>query len=62
MGLTKYLSQSFMQSVVLQKFTAYILQDTAFLLQNMDTYTSANKQMYIAGKMSCHMLKLASKF
>ncbi|XP_065945016.1 uncharacterized protein [Magallana gigas] len=50
------------QVVVLQKLTSYILYSTAFLLQNMYTYSSVNKQMYIADKQSYHMLKLAAKF
>nr|XP_022305597.1 uncharacterized protein LOC111112410 [Crassostrea virginica] len=46
----------------LQRITATILQSTAFTLHNMNTNTGLNKQMYIADRMSCHMLKLAAKF
>nr|XP_034322925.1 uncharacterized protein LOC117688744 [Crassostrea gigas] len=46
----------------LQKHTATILQSTAFILHNMCTNTGVNKQMYLAHKMSRHMLKLAAKF
>ncbi|XP_052689087.1 uncharacterized protein LOC128167415 [Crassostrea angulata] len=50
------------QLFYLQTFTATNLQFTAFILHNMYTNTGVNKQMYIADKMSCHMLKLAAKF
>ncbi|XP_052701244.1 uncharacterized protein LOC128178224 [Crassostrea angulata] len=50
------------QVVSLQKHTATTLQGTAFILHNMYTNTGVNKQMYIADKISCHMLKLAAKF
>ncbi|XP_078322106.1 uncharacterized protein LOC111112406 [Crassostrea virginica] len=50
------------QVIMLQKTTAIILQSTAFTLHNMYTNTGLNKQMYIADRMSCHMLKLAAKF
>eukprot|EP00105_Crassostrea_gigas_P027609 XP_011448995.1 PREDICTED: uncharacterized protein LOC105343365 [Crassostrea gigas] len=50
------------QVVSLQKHTASILQRTAFILHNMHANTGVNKQVYIADKMSCHMLKLAAKF
>nr|XP_022315413.1 uncharacterized protein LOC111119500 [Crassostrea virginica] len=50
------------QVLMLQKITANILQNTVFILHNMYTNTGLNKQMYIADKMSCHMLKLAAKF
>eukprot|EP00105_Crassostrea_gigas_P032310 XP_011455268.1 PREDICTED: uncharacterized protein LOC105347765 [Crassostrea gigas] len=50
------------QVVSLQKHTATILQCTAFTLHNMYTNTGVNKQIYIAHKMSRHMLKLAAKF
>ncbi|XP_078322104.1 uncharacterized protein LOC111112405 [Crassostrea virginica] len=50
------------QVLVLQRSTANILQSTAFTLHNMYTNTGLNKQMYIADRMSCHMLKLAAKF
>uniref|UniRef100_K1Q001 Uncharacterized protein C3orf59-like protein n=1 Tax=Magallana gigas TaxID=29159 RepID=K1Q001_MAGGI len=49
------------QVVSLQKHTATILQCTAFTLHKY-TNTGVNKQMHIADKMSCHMLKLAAKF
>nr|XP_034325102.1 uncharacterized protein LOC117689171 [Crassostrea gigas] len=52
-----------LQVLLIQRFTASYLQGTSFLLiQNMHTNTGVNKQMYIADKMSCHMLKLAAKF
>nr|XP_034303458.1 uncharacterized protein LOC117681752 [Crassostrea gigas] len=50
------------QLVTLQSITAFILQNTVFMLHNIYTNTGVNKQMYIADKMSCHMLKLAAKF
>nr|XP_011448995.2 uncharacterized protein LOC105343365 [Crassostrea gigas] len=50
------------QVVSLQKHTATILQRTAFILHNMYTNTGVNKQVYIADKISCQMLKLAAKF
>ncbi|XP_078321053.1 uncharacterized protein LOC144621518 [Crassostrea virginica] len=50
------------QVLILQRSTATILQSTAFTLHNMYTNTGLNKQMYIADRMSCHMLKLAAKF
>ncbi|XP_078322088.1 uncharacterized protein LOC144621922 [Crassostrea virginica] len=50
------------QILTLQKNTSDILQSMAFILNNMYTNTGLNKQMYIADRMSCHMLKLAAKF
>ena len=50
------------QIVMLQNLAATILQATAFTLRNWYTDTGLNKQMYIADKMSCHMLKLAAIF
>ncbi|XP_022305597.2 uncharacterized protein LOC111112410 [Crassostrea virginica] len=50
------------QVLMLQRSTANILQSTAFTLHNTYTNTGRNKQMYIADRMSCHMLKLAAKF
>nr|XP_022310282.1 uncharacterized protein LOC111115738 [Crassostrea virginica] len=50
------------QVLTLQRSTVNILQSTAFTLHNMYTNTGLNKQMYIADRMSCHMLKLAAKF
>nr|XP_022304030.1 uncharacterized protein LOC111111375 [Crassostrea virginica] len=50
------------QVLMLQRITANILQSTAFTLHNMYTNTGLNKQIYIADRMSCHMLKLAAKF
>nr|XP_022338213.1 uncharacterized protein LOC111133820 [Crassostrea virginica] len=51
------------QILMLQKFTVTILQTSAFVLHEMYTDTSGgNKQMYIADKRSCYMLKLAAKF
>ncbi|XP_022343725.2 uncharacterized protein LOC111136870 [Crassostrea virginica] len=47
----------------LQKLTADILQRSAFVLHYMYHIKAAgNKQMYIADKRSCYMLKLAAKF
>ena len=50
------------QVVMLQKITVTILQDTAFTLNDMNTNTGLNKQIYIADRMTCRMLKLAAKF
>uniref|UniRef100_K1P1I3 Uncharacterized protein C3orf59-like protein n=1 Tax=Magallana gigas TaxID=29159 RepID=K1P1I3_MAGGI len=50
------------QVFTIQSITAFILQNTVFMLHNIYTNTGVNKQMYIANKMSCHMLKLAAKF
>nr|XP_022305596.1 uncharacterized protein LOC111112409 [Crassostrea virginica] len=50
------------QVLMLQRSTASILQSTAFTLHNMYSNTGLNKQVYIADRMSCHMLKLAAKF
>nr|XP_022298647.1 uncharacterized protein LOC111107655 [Crassostrea virginica] len=51
------------QVPMLQKLTATVLQTSAFVLHEMYTNTSGdNKQMYIADKRSCYMLKLAAKF
>ncbi|XP_022304301.2 uncharacterized protein LOC111112842 isoform X2 [Crassostrea virginica] len=50
------------QVLTLQRSTANILQSTAFTLHNTYTNTGRNKQMYIADRMSCLMLKLAAKF
>ncbi|XP_022346230.2 uncharacterized protein LOC111138508 [Crassostrea virginica] len=51
------------QIPILQKRTAQILQTSAFMSHDMYTDTSGgNKQMYIADKRYCYMLKLAAKF
>ncbi|XP_052706517.1 uncharacterized protein LOC128181972 [Crassostrea angulata] len=50
------------QVVAMQKFTAFILQQTSFRLQTMYPKTGVNKQIYISDKLSCLMLKLAAKF
>nr|XP_011418268.2 uncharacterized protein LOC105321609 [Crassostrea gigas] len=50
------------QVIMLQILTASFLQKTSFILHNMYPNTGVNKQMYIADKMPCHMLKLAAKF
>nr|XP_022315974.1 uncharacterized protein LOC111119782 [Crassostrea virginica] len=50
------------QVLMLKNITATILQSTAFTLFNTYTNPGLNKQMYIAERMSCHMLKLAAKF
>ncbi|XP_062618882.1 uncharacterized protein LOC134280489 [Saccostrea cucullata] len=49
------------QAIMLQKLTADVLQQTAFILY-METYTHLNKLSYRVDKMFCYMLKLASKF
>uniref|UniRef100_K1QMS9 Mab-21-like HhH/H2TH-like domain-containing protein n=1 Tax=Magallana gigas TaxID=29159 RepID=K1QMS9_MAGGI len=50
------------QVLMLQRITASVLLNTAFMLHNMYKNTCVNKQMYIADKISCHMMKLAAKF
>ncbi|XP_078321533.1 uncharacterized protein LOC144621721 [Crassostrea virginica] len=50
------------QVLMLQSITVYILHSTAFTIRNMYTNTDLNKQMYIADRMFCHMLKLTAKF
>eukprot|EP00105_Crassostrea_gigas_P012121 XP_011428016.1 PREDICTED: uncharacterized protein LOC105328718 [Crassostrea gigas] len=50
------------QAVTLQILTASILQRTAFVLHTIFTNTGVNKQIYIADRISFHMLKLAAKF
>jgi tetratricopeptide (TPR) repeat protein len=50
------------QVPLLQALTASTLHSAAFTLQNMYSNFTANKLVYIADKMSCHMLKLAAKF
>ncbi|XP_052684627.1 uncharacterized protein LOC128164685 [Crassostrea angulata] len=50
------------QAVTIRTFTATIFQYTAFQLQNIYTNTGFNKQLYIADKLSCQLLKLAAKF
>ncbi|XP_065944921.1 uncharacterized protein [Magallana gigas] len=50
------------QAVTMRKVTATLFQYTAFQLQNLYTNTVCNKQLYIADKISCQMLKLAAKF
>ncbi|XP_048765443.2 uncharacterized protein LOC125673123 [Ostrea edulis] len=50
------------QVVMLQVLTASFLYVAAFTLQNMYKNTTENKLMYIADRMSCHMLKLTAKF
>ncbi|XP_078326310.1 uncharacterized protein LOC144622904 isoform X1 [Crassostrea virginica] len=51
------------QIITIQKHTATMLQCSAFILHDMYTTTSGiNKQIYIADKLSCYMLKLAVKF
>lgn len=49
------------QVVMLQKCMVSVLQYVAFVLHNIYTIQRANKQMYTAYKMFCHMLKLADK-
>jgi hypothetical protein len=50
------------QVVILQVLTVTILHRAAFTLHNMYSNTTENKLMYIADRMSCHMLKLTAKF
>ena len=50
------------QVVMLQALTASILHSAAFTLHNMYSNTTENKLVYIADRMSCHMLKLTAKF
>nr|XP_022299927.1 uncharacterized protein LOC111108380 [Crassostrea virginica] len=51
------------QVPMLQKLTATVLQTFAFVFHEMYTNTSGgNKQVYIADKRSCYMLKLVAKF
>ncbi|XP_056016635.1 uncharacterized protein LOC130053422 [Ostrea edulis] len=50
------------QVLMLQVLTASFLHRAAFTLQNMYSNTTENKLMYIADRMSCHMLKLTTKF
>jgi hypothetical protein len=49
------------QIVMLQVQTATLLHDTAFTLHTMYSNTTENKLVYIADRMSCHMLKLTAK-
>ncbi|XP_052676371.1 uncharacterized protein LOC128157790 [Crassostrea angulata] len=49
------------QVILLQKLTSTVLRYAAFLL-HMNTNESVNKKMYIADKLSCHMLKFAANF
>ncbi|XP_052722336.1 uncharacterized protein LOC128193116 [Crassostrea angulata] len=50
------------QNIKLQKLTANMFQHMAFILKNMQTNTSGNKEIYVADKNSCDILKLAAKF
>uniref|UniRef100_K1QXC4 Uncharacterized protein C3orf59 n=1 Tax=Magallana gigas TaxID=29159 RepID=K1QXC4_MAGGI len=50
------------QVVMIQRRTSTFLTNTSFLLHNMYTNTNVNKQIYIADKISCHMLNIAAKF
>ncbi|XP_061168976.1 uncharacterized protein LOC133178249 [Saccostrea echinata] len=50
------------QVIMLQRYTADILQTTAFILHNLYINTGANKLVYVFDKMSCNMVKLAAKF
>ncbi|XP_056014609.1 uncharacterized protein LOC125673327 [Ostrea edulis] len=50
------------QVLMLLLFTTSLLHKAAFTLQNMYSNTTKNKLMYIADRMSCHMLKLTAKF
>ena len=48
--------------VMLHKIASTVLLSTAFILHNKQTNTPANKQMYIADRKFCFMLKFAAKF
>ncbi|XP_056014771.1 uncharacterized protein LOC125673784 [Ostrea edulis] len=48
--------------LVLQVYTTSLLHRAAFTLQNMYSNTTENKLVYIADRMSSHMLKLTTKF
>ncbi|XP_052703557.1 uncharacterized protein LOC128179916 [Crassostrea angulata] len=50
------------QTLTLQRLTVAIFRNLAFITSNKYTNTGVNKQMYIADKLSCHMLKLGAKF
>jgi hypothetical protein len=50
------------QVPMLQVLTVSFLRGAAFILHNMYSNTAKNKLVYIADRMSCHMLKLAIKF
>nr|XP_022308314.1 uncharacterized protein LOC111114317 [Crassostrea virginica] len=51
------------QIPMLQKITANILHNSAFILRGTYSYSQGgNKQMYIANKYSCFMLRLTAKF
>ncbi|XP_048732916.2 uncharacterized protein LOC125649415 [Ostrea edulis] len=50
------------QVAMLQVLTASFLHKVVFKLQNMYCSTTENKLMYIADRMSSHMLKLTAKF
>ncbi|XP_065941682.1 uncharacterized protein [Magallana gigas] len=50
------------QNIKLQKVTVNIFQHMAFILKNMQTNTSGNKEIYVADKNSSYILKLAAKF
>ncbi|XP_065941360.1 uncharacterized protein [Magallana gigas] len=50
------------QNIKLQKVTANMFQQMAFILKNMQTNTSGNKEIYVADKKICYILKLAAKF
>ena len=48
------------QIVMVQKLAAPMLQDTVFTFNTVYTSIGFNKQVYIADKMSCHMLRIAA--
>lgn len=50
------------QIVMLQRHLTSCLQSTAFILQNFNSSRRTNKLIYIADKVSCQMLKLATKW
>ncbi|XP_052690657.1 uncharacterized protein LOC128168491 [Crassostrea angulata] len=50
------------QALTIQRLTGFIFQSISFTLHNEYIHTGVNKQMYVADKLSCHMLKLAAKF
>jgi hypothetical protein len=50
------------QVLMLQVLTAYLLHRAALILHNMYSNITENKLVYIADRMSCHMLKFTAKF
>lgn len=48
--------------VMLQRHASSVFQSTAFILRNINSFRRTNKLIYIADKVSCQMLKLATKW